>query len=304
MRLVLFRDRVGITVIELMVAIGIIGILASLLFPAIQYAREASRMTTCKSNLKQIGIATNDFHSRFRRFPIEVGPLRDLLKVIDPTLDAALVADKRDSVGPSIYGCPSDWKLTDFYPMYRISYFYQAGWRIRSQEGMVPRESNARTASEIVDGLSNTVGFGERLVGFHGFIINEASAAEKKRDPIRQIFLARNHFDEGQEDELLVETEQLKLLDDPPNGLEVSPNLGMGHVVGFENYYTHLSPPNNWTVSLLNNSYGSRPASSLHSGGVHIVYLDGHVSFVANQVDLKVWRAISTVAGHENVDLP
>ena len=304
MRLIVSGHRVGITVIELMVAVGILGILASLLFPAIQYAREASRMTTCKSNLKQIGIATNDFHSRFRKFPDDGSPLRDLLKVIDPTLDAAIVANKRESVGPSIYGCPSDWKLDDFYPMYRISYFYQQGWRIGSQDGMVPRETNARTASEIIDGLSNTVGFGERLLGFHGFMFNEPSAAEKKRHPIRQIFLARNHFDEGQEDELLEETEQLKLLDDPPVGPNVAPYLGMGSRLGSENYYTHLSPPNNWTVSLLNGSFGSRPASSLHSGGVHIVYLDGHVSFVANQVVLKVWRAISTVAGHETVDQP
>jgi prepilin-type N-terminal cleavage/methylation domain-containing protein len=61
--------RRGFTLIELLVVIAIIAVLIALLLPAVQQAREAARKSTCKNNLKQMGLALHNFHDVQGHFP-------------------------------------------------------------------------------------------------------------------------------------------------------------------------------------------------------------------------------------------
>jgi prepilin-type N-terminal cleavage/methylation domain-containing protein/prepilin-type processing-associated H-X9-DG protein len=162
----------GFSLIELLVVLAIISVLIGLLLPAVQNAREAARRSQCASNLRQIGLALHQYHETYQTLPpgrffasdprlvpggdplckTQMGD-RSFTVAILPYLDrqaqydqfnfqvATICPENSTSCGkvPGTYLCPSDGAAgADSFPQGCATkgYLYQVGWPIgRSSYG-------------------------------------------------------------------------------------------------------------------------------------------------------------------------
>lgn len=143
----MFSKRTAFTLVELLVAIAIIGILIALLLPAVQAAREAARRNTCRNNLKQLGLGLHAYHDAHKRLPSGweafAAPLSQTpdpegvpgwawgVHILNGLEQAALIDeihldvaidDPRNSTSRikklDVFRCPSDPKNEDVFTLY------------------------------------------------------------------------------------------------------------------------------------------------------------------------------------------
>jgi prepilin-type N-terminal cleavage/methylation domain-containing protein/prepilin-type processing-associated H-X9-DG protein len=108
----IMRVKSGLTLVELLAVIAIVGLLMGLLLPAVQGVREAARRTTCSNNLKQVGVAVHGYMQANNGFPPALTAPGGLSfwAVILPYADQIAIADKFD-YGAGYY--PFGWMIAD-----------------------------------------------------------------------------------------------------------------------------------------------------------------------------------------------
>lgn len=321
--------RSGFTLVELLVVIAIIGVLVSLLLPAVQAARESSRRAKCLNNLKQLGLAMHNYHDTMSCFPPGKGsgpwgpnPGTDweswyFLSVSYQALayyEQGNVyqlfearknlprAETWDNAGAparmrlSVFICPSSRLLSNGYP--GTNYLWCTGSMIESGGcNTVPRGANGiiahdvgRRMAEITDGTSNTILTGEYLPGI------EAASGFKA---VSAITVANKAFPTKAELDVVAAAPAARVLTN--NG-----RWWAWH--SHSNALFNTAAPPNWKCQngaggagvggaglSWDSCVGIVPSRSQHPGGVNVCLADGSVRFVRDTVNLQTWQIAGNI---------
>ncbi|WP_406698923.1 DUF1559 domain-containing protein [Singulisphaera sp. Ch08] len=311
------RSACGLTLIEVIIVVSIIGVLFALLLPAVQWTREAARRSQCQNNLKQIGLAIHAYASVFNMFPAGRGPSQQsahtaLLPWLDQTplfnsfnwdLQISGKVANRTSRRTRILGflCPSDAATNGSEHFPPTSYAANLGDAFSGRSstpsnGLFLSVGNdwsdlARSRhvglEGVHDGMSQTSAFSEWLIG-----------SAQLRDPRRSVYGRATGSSLPAWDRELFAT-RCRSLDGMKFLAGSDIDKGSDWAIGewLSTLYDHFLPPNAPSCINSRNSsdlYGAGTAASDHSGGVHSTFADGHVQFIRETVDISVWRALGT----------
>jgi prepilin-type processing-associated H-X9-DG protein/prepilin-type N-terminal cleavage/methylation domain-containing protein len=282
------RFRGGFTIVELLAALAVVGLLLALLLPAVQQSRAAARRVNCQSNLRQIGIAVHSYLDVYHEFPgghASGGCLYALLQFVEqgPVFARSEAISDRKARGESIpniplYLCPDDSPLKSHNA---ASYVINKG-QFHVVGPMHGFFYDPVKPADVTDGLSQT-----------------AFMAEWVRPtpvPWWQISTPRFPLPKSRSEiEALAQQCAAISVTMPPTGSRL---IG-GNIIGSPGVYDHLLPPNSNECSFLPLPADCLPARSLHPGGANVLHADGHVRFVSEAIDRIAWLNVGTIDGGE-----
>ncbi len=287
--------RAGFTIVELVVSLSILGLLMALLIPAIQSSRESARRLKCTSQLREIGVALQNFEATNQHFPHVTFQFKLLPFIDQRNLFDLIPSQNFESQGQlptwellgdhtvNLYCCASDSgnngaKGSNYLANFGSSFIDESG------DGLFALSGPIKT-SDVVRGLSNTAAVAEGLVSIQNptrlrrvwGIIPPVADTSTLPDVCERIAL-------------------------DPGSRGYPPLLGRGIPwyggVVQAAAYNHLLSPNRPSCM---NEYAARivvlTSSSLHSGGVNLLYADGHVRFENQMIDRGVWRELGSRSG-------
>lgn len=297
------RRYSGFTLVELLVVIAIIGVLVALLLPAVQAAREAARRTHCMNNVKQIGLALQNYHSQQKHFPpgaskhesedavglswrVHILPFLELSNIyneINPLPNGGATSYMHQKTPIQAYLCPSmDPPSTDPNAVQAAHYSAVSGTNTSDEvidlediscgdidiSGIFFPASYTRIA-QIADGTSHTFAVGERTYIFRDWL---SGATWYGEPPTGEICMGST------------------------NNVRFPINASLDEF-GYYRFDPKAPPGAQRTMRLNELPYGS-----VHNGGAHFGYADGSVHFLSDAINYTTFQAMSTKAGGETVD--
>lgn len=332
--------RRGFTLIELLVVIAIIGVLIALLLPAVQSAREAARRAQCVNNLKQMGLAMHNYHQAIGVFPMgnarafsDPGVVTDwgtfsAHAMLLPFLEQNQVAQAANfdwtvwygvgnqinltvwNIKVSSFQCPSDPNAgKDHFNSYHGSFGTGTDpWATQTNGVFAPRFT-AYGVQDITDGTSNTISHVEALTGdFRRLSQNYRMMASGIGQPSGwSMFDARSNLP------LVLQqaTQCLQTMRTTPGTNSNrgsrwqtgSPGLTLTNIILTPNSDQFPFSACRWDCSAgCGTDFGHLfVPSSLHPGGVNVLFADGSVRFVKDTISIDVWMSLGSRDGGEVV---
>jgi prepilin-type N-terminal cleavage/methylation domain-containing protein len=314
----------GFTLVELLVVIAIIGILISLLLPAVQAAREAARRSQCSNNLKQIGLAIHEYQDSMQALPIGLsqpptvpanwstcgsGPYNTWPARLFPYLEQQNLAwdfnygyatcgydpinGPAMSTWISSYLCPSDTPDG-----------FQGTTRLASRSNYVACFSPDGTMVEPgapwkIDGCNN-LAFLNPAKQRALFNVNLSRRLVECTDGLSNTVMISEAIAGQQGD--------IRGMWWYPWGMQYEhhrgPNSPIPDAVGGGPAYCYSTTDAPCSVSAACQSTIDFAARSKHPLGVQVLRADGSAQFVANAIDLATWQAFASISGSEAVTVP